>query len=57
MYKRQEGITAGEDPPAELELAERYHEVGLTWWIVKLGWFRGPLAAMRARVEAGPPRP
>ena len=43
--------------PAELELAERYREAGLTWWIEKLGWFRGPLAAMRARIEAGPPRP
>ncbi|MET0926477.1 MAG: LLM class flavin-dependent oxidoreductase, partial [Solirubrobacterales bacterium] len=42
-----EGVTSGEDPAGELEIAERYREVGLSWWIEKLGWFRGPLAAMR----------
>lgn len=33
-----------------------YVEVGLTWWIEKLGWFRGSTADVRARVGAGPPR-
>ena len=33
-----------------------YAAAGLTWWVEKLGWFRGPLEAMRARVDAGPPR-
>jgi alkanesulfonate monooxygenase SsuD/methylene tetrahydromethanopterin reductase-like flavin-dependent oxidoreductase (luciferase family) len=33
-----------------------YADVGLTWWIEKLGWFRGTVDEMRARVKAGPPR-
>jgi alkanesulfonate monooxygenase SsuD/methylene tetrahydromethanopterin reductase-like flavin-dependent oxidoreductase (luciferase family) len=34
---------------------DRYAEAGLTWWIEKLGWFRGPLEQMRARIRMGPP--
>jgi alkanesulfonate monooxygenase SsuD/methylene tetrahydromethanopterin reductase-like flavin-dependent oxidoreductase (luciferase family) len=33
----------------------RYGEVGLTWWVEKLGWFRGSVDQMRRRIEAGPP--
>jgi alkanesulfonate monooxygenase SsuD/methylene tetrahydromethanopterin reductase-like flavin-dependent oxidoreductase (luciferase family) len=33
-----------------------YGEVGLTWWIEKLGWFRGSVDDMRRRIGAGPPR-
>jgi alkanesulfonate monooxygenase SsuD/methylene tetrahydromethanopterin reductase-like flavin-dependent oxidoreductase (luciferase family) len=51
-----EGQTAGDDPAAELERVLAYRAAGLTWWIEKLGWFRGSLGEMRARVAAGPPR-
>jgi alkanesulfonate monooxygenase SsuD/methylene tetrahydromethanopterin reductase-like flavin-dependent oxidoreductase (luciferase family) len=51
-----EGYSDGEDPAADFELVERYREVGLTWWIERLDWFRGPLDEARARLEAGPPR-
>ena len=37
------------------ELARDYERVGLTWWIEKLGWWRGERAAALARVVAGPP--
>jgi len=30
---------------------------GLTWWVEKLGWWRGDLDAARRRVDAGPPNP
>ncbi len=32
-----------------------YEAVGLTWWVERLGWFRGSIDEMRARVDAGPP--
>ena len=50
-----EGQTPGADAERDRALVEAYRHVGVTWWIEKLGWFRGPLAAMRARIEAGPP--
>jgi alkanesulfonate monooxygenase SsuD/methylene tetrahydromethanopterin reductase-like flavin-dependent oxidoreductase (luciferase family) len=46
-----EGTSEGPDP----ELVRPYAEVGLTWWIEKLGWFRGTLPEMRARIAGGPP--
>jgi len=46
-----EGQSTGQDP----ELVGAYQEVGLTWWIEKLGWFRGPVEFTRARIEQGPP--
>ena len=51
-----EGQTAGVAPARELEAVDVYREAGLTWWIEKLGWFRGPLETMRARIDSGPPR-
>jgi alkanesulfonate monooxygenase SsuD/methylene tetrahydromethanopterin reductase-like flavin-dependent oxidoreductase (luciferase family) len=33
-----------------------YEAVGLTWWVEKLGFFRGTLDEMRGRIEQGPPR-
>jgi alkanesulfonate monooxygenase SsuD/methylene tetrahydromethanopterin reductase-like flavin-dependent oxidoreductase (luciferase family) len=51
-----EGYSDGDDPAADFELVERYREVGLTWWIERLDWFRGPLDVVRRRLEAGPPR-
>ncbi len=44
------------DGPGDTANVARYAEAGLTWWIEKVGWFRGPLEEMRARVRSGPPR-
>lgn len=46
-----EGRSEGPDP----DRVAAYEAVGLTWWIEKLGWFRGPVDAMRERIERGPP--
>jgi alkanesulfonate monooxygenase SsuD/methylene tetrahydromethanopterin reductase-like flavin-dependent oxidoreductase (luciferase family) len=46
-----EGQSEGPDP----DRVAAYEAVGLTWWIEKLGWFRGPVDAMRERIERGPP--
>jgi alkanesulfonate monooxygenase SsuD/methylene tetrahydromethanopterin reductase-like flavin-dependent oxidoreductase (luciferase family) len=46
-----EGQSNGRDP----ERVAAYEAVGLTWWIEKLGWFRGPVDAMQERIERGPP--
>lgn len=46
-----EGVSAGPAPA----LVAPYADAGLTWWIEKLGWFRGPLDEMRARIAGGPP--
>ena len=44
--------TARPMPPGPTD----YEHAGLTWWVEALGWFRGPLEAMRERVRRGPPR-
>jgi alkanesulfonate monooxygenase SsuD/methylene tetrahydromethanopterin reductase-like flavin-dependent oxidoreductase (luciferase family) len=49
-----EGVTPG-DPAAAARVVAPYAGVGLTWWVEKLGWFRGPLGEMRARIRHGPP--
>ena len=46
-----EGQTDGPDAAR----IDSYADVGLTWWIEKLGWFRGSPEEMRARIAAGPP--
>jgi alkanesulfonate monooxygenase SsuD/methylene tetrahydromethanopterin reductase-like flavin-dependent oxidoreductase (luciferase family) len=46
-----EGQSGGQDH----ELVSAYQEVGVTWWIEKLGWFRGSLDFTRSRIEEGPP--
>lgn len=46
-----EGITAGPDAAA----VAPYAEAGLTWWIEKLGWFRGSVDEMRERIRRGRP--
>jgi alkanesulfonate monooxygenase SsuD/methylene tetrahydromethanopterin reductase-like flavin-dependent oxidoreductase (luciferase family) len=51
-----ECVSAGEDREADAALAATYADAGLTWWVEALGWFRGPLEAMRDRVRRGPPR-
>ena len=32
-----------------------YEGVGLTWWVERLGWFRGTLDEMGDRIDKGPP--
>jgi hypothetical protein len=51
-----ESASAGEDRAADAALAADYERAGLTWWVEALGWFRGPLEAVRERVQRGPPR-
>jgi hypothetical protein len=51
-----ECVSAGDDGAADGALAAAYSRAGLTWWVEALGWFRGPLNAMRERVRRGPPR-
>jgi hypothetical protein len=51
-----ESSSPGEDRAADAALAADYERAGLTWWIEALGWFRGPLEAVRGRVRRGPPR-
>jgi len=46
-----EGQSVGQDD----ELVRAYQDVGVTWWIEQLGWFRGPLEFTRRRIEQGPP--
>ena len=49
-------MEAMSDGPEELDrLSAAYGDVGLTWWIEKLGWWRGDRGAALARVAAGPP--
>jgi alkanesulfonate monooxygenase SsuD/methylene tetrahydromethanopterin reductase-like flavin-dependent oxidoreductase (luciferase family) len=51
-----EGTTPA-DPGVGAQVVEPYGDAGLTWWVERVGWFRGPVDEMRARVAAGPPRP
>jgi alkanesulfonate monooxygenase SsuD/methylene tetrahydromethanopterin reductase-like flavin-dependent oxidoreductase (luciferase family) len=46
----------GRTEPDDTATVPAYAEVGLTWWIEALGWWRGGLAAARSRIAAGPPR-
>lgn len=46
-----EGVSGGPDPA----LIAPYEAAGMTWWIEKLGWFRGSLEQMRERIASGPP--
>jgi hypothetical protein len=50
-----EGTTPGEADRAG-EIVAPYADAGLTWWVERTGWFRGPLEDMRSRIQAGPPR-
>jgi alkanesulfonate monooxygenase SsuD/methylene tetrahydromethanopterin reductase-like flavin-dependent oxidoreductase (luciferase family) len=50
-----EGTTPS-DPVAGWPIAAPYVEAGLTWWVERLGWFRGSVDQMRSRARAGPPR-
>jgi hypothetical protein len=37
------------------ELVAAYADAGLTWWVEKLGWFRGLISYTTQRIERGPP--
>lgn len=52
-----EGQTEGRDPAADAAVVARFVENGLTWWVEKLGWFRGTVDEVRERIRRGPPRP
>jgi alkanesulfonate monooxygenase SsuD/methylene tetrahydromethanopterin reductase-like flavin-dependent oxidoreductase (luciferase family) len=49
-------VIEGQTPGPDSQIAAAYAQAGLTWWVEKLGWFRGPLEEMRDRIESGPPR-
>jgi alkanesulfonate monooxygenase SsuD/methylene tetrahydromethanopterin reductase-like flavin-dependent oxidoreductase (luciferase family) len=51
-----EGLTDAADSSSEARRIADYEDVGLTWWIEKLGWFRGSVDDMRERIQAGPPQ-
>jgi hypothetical protein len=48
--------TSPADAQSAADVVGPYEDAGLTWWVERTGWFRGPVDEMRARVEAGPPR-
>jgi len=50
-----EGQTTGIDRDRDAETVAAYAQAGLTWWVEKLGWFRGTLDEVRNRIDAGPP--
>lgn len=52
-----EGVTHGSDPSRDAQAVTGYAEAGLTWWVEKLGWFRGTPEEMRTRIKKGPPIP
>jgi alkanesulfonate monooxygenase SsuD/methylene tetrahydromethanopterin reductase-like flavin-dependent oxidoreductase (luciferase family) len=51
-----EGHTDAAGSSSQARRIADYEDVGLTWWIEKLGWFRGSVDDMRQRIQAGPPR-
>jgi alkanesulfonate monooxygenase SsuD/methylene tetrahydromethanopterin reductase-like flavin-dependent oxidoreductase (luciferase family) len=48
-------VMEGQSDGQDRELLAGYEEVGLTWWVEKLGWFRGSVDFTRRRIEQGPP--
>jgi alkanesulfonate monooxygenase SsuD/methylene tetrahydromethanopterin reductase-like flavin-dependent oxidoreductase (luciferase family) len=51
-----DGTTPGDDPAAAAETTRLHAEAGATWWI-ESDWSTTDPAALRRRIEAGPPRP
>jgi hypothetical protein len=49
-------VLEGRTDPGDTTTVAPYAAAGLTWWVEACGWWRGGLAAARARVAAGPPR-
>jgi alkanesulfonate monooxygenase SsuD/methylene tetrahydromethanopterin reductase-like flavin-dependent oxidoreductase (luciferase family) len=50
-----EGQSTGRNRERVSGTLAAYSEAGLTWWVEKLGWFRGSVEEMRRRIESGPP--
>jgi alkanesulfonate monooxygenase SsuD/methylene tetrahydromethanopterin reductase-like flavin-dependent oxidoreductase (luciferase family) len=48
-------VVEGQSEAGGSDWLAAYLAVGLTWWIEKLGWFRGPVDFTRRRIAAGPP--
>ena len=48
--------TTGQDAAADAAAVLPYIAAGITWWLEDLNPWRGPLEAMVARIQAGPPR-
>lgn len=50
------GATSGEDAAAAFDVVAGFEAAGATWWLeIVSDWLGGP-EAIRARIEAGPPR-
>jgi alkanesulfonate monooxygenase SsuD/methylene tetrahydromethanopterin reductase-like flavin-dependent oxidoreductase (luciferase family) len=46
----------GRTPPTGgATIVSRYADLGLTWWVEAMGWWRGGVAEARSRIAAGPP--
>jgi hypothetical protein len=50
-----EGVTPGNKPKKAGEIVRGWADAGATWWIEAL-WNAGSAAAIRRRVEQGPPK-
>jgi alkanesulfonate monooxygenase SsuD/methylene tetrahydromethanopterin reductase-like flavin-dependent oxidoreductase (luciferase family) len=53
-------VVEGETPSGGLDAhsvdhVAAYADIGVTWWVEKLGWWRGGLDAAIERIDAGPP--
>ncbi len=51
------GATPGDDRTVAAEAAAAFEAAGATWWQEIVSDWLGGIEAMRARIEAGPPRP
>ena len=51
-----DGTTPADDRGRAADIAGRHGEAGATWWI-ESDWMNTDPAALRRRIEAGPPRP
>lgn len=49
-----EGQTSG-NGQGDRRLVKQYGDVGVTWWIEALGWWRGTVTDAQQRVRLGPP--
>jgi hypothetical protein len=50
-----DGTTPGDDAAGAASITRAHAEAGATWWI-EADWEHTDLAALRARIDAGPPR-
>ena len=48
-------VLEGHSDEPDPGIVGEYVDAGLTWWIEKLGWFRGPMEVTRRRIDQGPP--